>query len=116
MIVLSAGWHWHLNWAPFIIALIVLVVIAYFLVFPMLIAKAAKNRGRSSVLWFILSLLINPILAVLLLLAMGDTDAKRKERWMREELIRNRVQNNTATDSNSDNERLKQLLAQSRQS
>lgn len=82
----------------------------------MLVAKAARNRGRSGVLWFFLSLLINPILAVLLLLAMGDTDAKRKEKWMHEELIRTKVQNKTVADKNGDNEQLKKLLEQSRHS
>ena len=105
-----------MDWIPIIIGTIVLVVLAYFLAFPLLIAKAAKNRGRSGTLWFFLSLLINPILAVLLLLAMGDTDAKRKERWLFEEQVRNKTQNTPSTGSSDDNERLKKLLAQSRRS
>lgn len=117
MILLRYSWHWQMSWAPILIGLIVLVALAYFFLFPMLVAKAARNRGRSGVLWFILSLLISPVLTVLLLLAMGDTDAKRKERWMHEELIRNKVQNSpTSETSNADNDRLRKLLEQSRQS
>lgn len=106
-----------MNWAPILIGLIVLVVLAYFLLFPILVAKAARNRGRSGTLWFILSLLISPVLTVLLLLALGDTDAKRRERWMHEEQIRNRVPNHPSnTSSHEGNERLQKLLEQSRRS
>ena len=106
-----------MNWAPILIGLMVLVVLAYFLLFPILVAKAARNRGRSGTLWFFLSLLISPILTVLLLLAMGDTDAKRRERWMHEDQIRNRMPSQpTTTSSHEDNERLRKLLEQSRRS
>lgn len=118
MLLSNSGWHWQIDWTPFIIAAIVLVALAYFFAFPLLIARAAKNHGRSGVLWFIFSLFISPLLALLFLIALGDTDAKRKERWLREEQIKNMVQNRqpTTTSSNDDNDRLKQLLAQSRRS
>jgi type VI protein secretion system component VasK len=117
MIILGYGWQWHLDWTPIIIGLIVLLILAYFLLFPILVAKAARNRGRSGALWFLLSLLISPVLTVLLLLAMGDTDAKRKERWAHEEQIRNRMQNRqTTAASHEDNEQLRHLLEQSRRS
>ena len=115
--LLSYSWQWHMNWAPIVIGLIALVVIAYFLLFPILVAKAARNRGRSGTLWFLLSLLISPILTVLLLLAMGDTDAKRREKWQKEEHIRNSMPSHYPnTSSHEDNNHLKQLLEKSRHS
>ena len=115
MIQLNYSWQWQINWAPIIIGLIVLVFLAYFLLFPILVAKAARNRGRSGTLWFILSLLISPVLTVQLLLAMGDTDAKRMERWKREEQFRNQMSNrHTDSAKNEENDNLKRLLEQSR--
>ena len=118
MNLLSYGWTFHINWAPIIIGIIVLGVLAYCLAFPLLIAQAAKNHGRSGILWFLFSLIISPLLAVLLLIALGDTDSKRKERWLKEEAIRNRVYNNSssATTNKNDNEQLRRLLEQSRRS
>ena len=115
--ILEAGWHWEFNWGAFIIFLIAIVILAYFLAFPLLIAKAAKNRGRSGTLWFFLSILFSPLLVILLLIAMGDTDAKRKEKWMHEEMMRRPLQPQQPDDrSKQENERLKMLLAKSRKS
>ncbi len=106
-----------MDWTPVIIGLIGLVVLAYIFLFPMLVAKAARERGRSGALWFLLSLLISPLLTLLLLLVMGDTDARRRERWMQEEQLRGIMQNRpTSKTSHEDNERLRKLLAQSRRS
>ena len=116
-ILLRYGWQWQMDWTPVIIGLIGLVVLAYIFLFPMLVAKAARERGRSGALWFLLSLLISPLLTLLLLLVMGDTDARRRERWMQEEQLRGIMQNRpTSKTSHEDNERLRKLLAQSRRS
>lgn len=117
VMILATGWHWEFNWGAFIIFLIAIVILAYFLAFPLLIAKAAKNRGRSGTLWFFLSILFSPLLVILLLIAMGDTDAKRKEKWKHEEMMRKPIQTQQPDDhSKQENERLKKLLAQSRKS
>ena len=117
MILLSQGWHFHIDWAPIIVIVIIILALAYFLMFPLLIAKAAKNKGRSGFLWFVFSLFISPLLAILLLLVLGDTDARRREKAVEAERIRNRMQSiATSNSSQSENRRLQQLLEQSRHS
>ena len=118
MLILNSGWHWQVDWKPIIIFLIVLAIVAYVLAFPLLIATAAKKRGRSGFLWFVFSLVVSPILAILILLALGDTDEKRREKLMYEELLRCNVRtyhsvNNANNHTNSENERLRMLLEQS---
>lgn len=56
-----------------------------------LIAIVARKRGRSVWLWFFLSFVISPILVILLLLVLGETDEKHKERIAEEERIRKEI-------------------------
>lgn len=117
MTILYSGWHFHFDWEPLIVGVIILLVLAYCMFFPLLIAKAAKNKGRSGFLWFFFSLFISPLLAILLLLVLGDTDARRREKAYEAEHIRNTVHGNTVPKYNyEDNKELQQLLEQSRRS
>ena len=56
-----------------------------------LIDIVAQKRGRSTWLWFIISIFITIFFAVLLLLVLGETDEKRKERIAEDEHIRKGV-------------------------
>lgn len=49
-----------------------IVVIFFWLGFSIAVAVAADNRGRSSIGWFFLALLISPLLAGLFLLASSN--------------------------------------------
>lgn len=40
----------------------------------------ARRRGRSTVGWFIFSLLLSPILAIIILALLGDTERRKMER------------------------------------
>ena len=95
----------------FWIALIVLYVLA----FPLMVAHVANNQGRSGAGWFFLSLLISPVFAILVLIALGDTDEKRKQRAILDEQARNRVREEFAKRP-PDNSILQQRLEQSRNS
>lgn len=83
--------------------------------FPLLIAKAARKRGRSGFFWFLIALFISPLLAMLFLLLLGDTDAKRREKIVSEERLRNSIRSTpTQTSSGQENQRLQHLLQQTR--
>ncbi|MBR4217553.1 MAG: hypothetical protein IKR71_00720 [Bacteroidales bacterium] len=60
----------------------------FFFLWWKIIDIVAKKRGRSTWLWFFISIFISIILALLLLLVLGETDEKRKERIAEEERIR----------------------------
>jgi uncharacterized membrane protein len=48
------------------------LVVLVWIVFSLLLAVVANSRGRSPVGWFLLSLLISPLIAFVLLLVMAD--------------------------------------------
>lgn len=50
--------------------LIVILIIVFF--WNLLIAFLARRRGRSGLGWFILSFIIDPIIAMIILLCIGD--------------------------------------------
>ena len=52
---------------------VVAFVIWLSIVVPM---KMANNRGRSALLWVVISLLVSPLVAIIALFAMGDADTK----------------------------------------
>lgn len=65
----------------------ILILIGY-IALCMVSVSMAKKRGRSEIGWFILSFLFSPILGILLLTCLGETDSKREERIMQEEMWR----------------------------
>jgi hypothetical protein len=75
----------------FFIIILVFVGLAYLVAIPICVANIAQKQGRSAIGWFFLSILINPFFALLVLIALGDTDTKRLERAMDEERARDSV-------------------------
>lgn len=71
-----------------LILLLIFIGIAYVLLIPFFVAAIANKQGRSGVLWFFLSILLNPFFSILILIALGDTDEKRKQKVLEEEQIR----------------------------
>lgn len=77
-----------------VILFVLLVFIPIFIVLVIacsLCADAAKNRGRSYSGWLWIALLSSPLLAAVLLIALGETTQKRRERIMEEEELRELV-------------------------
>lgn len=76
-----------------IFLLIGLLAILFLSLIP---ASMARTRGRSQFGWFICSLLLSPLIAILILLCLGETDARRLEKIREEEELRAsiRKQNN----------------------
>ena len=56
-----------------------------------LCADGAKKRGRSYGGWLWLAFLCSPFLIAILLIAMGETEEKRKERIIEEEEVKEQV-------------------------
>ena len=73
--------------------MIILIIIGllYFFITPICVAAIANKQGRSGLGWFFLSFLINPLFAILVLVALGDTDEKLIEKAMKEERARESV-------------------------
>ena len=65
----------------FVLLLVVLVIIIW-LVIPLLIAKAAKERGRSFAGFFLLSVLFSPLIGGLILLLLGKNEEEIKRKGL----------------------------------
>ncbi|MFV0328449.1 MAG: hypothetical protein ACK5KL_01305 [Dysgonomonas sp.] len=63
-----------------IIAIIVNALILLYYVYEM----ACKN-GRSSLYWVVFSLCLTPIISIILLSCIGETEEKRRERLLKDE-------------------------------
>ena len=71
-----------------ILVLIVLLIVLLILLFPLLIARAAKNKGRSGVLWFFFALFTTPIIAGFFLLVLGDSKHKWEKDIIKQEKLK----------------------------
>lgn len=74
-----------------ILGLFLLFVAAIFIWLYALVGKAADKRGRSAGGWIIFALIFSPLAAWIVLLCLGDTDAKRHQKIIEEEELRQRV-------------------------
>ena len=91
-----AGAHWSFDTGVTAGFLLLILMVAPFLAMVICVATVAQNQGRNGLGWFFLSLLITPIFAILVLIAYGDTDAKRRQRAIDDERARNSVRNGYA--------------------
>ncbi|MBD8390373.1 hypothetical protein [Dysgonomonas sp. BGC7] len=64
------------------LSVLVIVVIIVLLVF---VSEMAITKGRSTIGWIILSLLLSPILCIVLLACLGETEEKRRERILKDQ-------------------------------
>jgi NSS family neurotransmitter:Na+ symporter len=68
--------------------LIVIALVLYFFVLPLGVAYVAKDKGRKNVLWYFLSIVLTPLFALLMLIALGDSGEKHRQRLIDDEHIR----------------------------
>jgi len=73
-----------------VLFLLVASIIVY-LWLHVLVAEAAKKRGRSGGGWVVLALFISPLGAWIILLCLGDTDEKRRQKIIEEEEWRQNI-------------------------
>ena len=82
----------------FIILFIVYVVLS-FIVIPV-----ATSKGRGGCSWFFLSLLISPIIVIIILLALGDTEELKQKRLIEQARIFAHYQNQGQFQNQSQNQ------------
>lgn len=70
---------------------IYLGIITFFLNF--VIAVIASEKGRSGFLWFVISVFFSPFVTMFLLLLVGDTKDKRREKFIEEEEFKTEYSN-----------------------
>ncbi|MDO5666016.1 MAG: hypothetical protein Q4G63_12285 [Bacteroidia bacterium] len=68
-----------------IVLIIVLLIVIGFIALCMIPTSMAKKRGRSQFGWFLFSFLFSPILGMIFLACLGETDQKRQEKIWEEE-------------------------------
>jgi len=62
-------------------------------IFCIIVGAAASNRGRSGFGYFILSLILSPLISFIILIALGDNKKIRRERIREEAEIKENVAN-----------------------
>lgn len=73
----------------FFAVLIMLAIIINALILLYYVYELACKNGRSSLYWIILSLCVTPIISIILLSCIGETEEKRRERlWKDEEYLK----------------------------
>lgn len=77
---------YYSNGSALLLVFIIIIILALLIGSCAVVASVAKRRGRSVVGWIIFSFFALP-LAIILLLCLGETDEKRKERLEDEALI-----------------------------
>jgi hypothetical protein len=85
----------------------IIIVLALLVGSCAVVASVAKRRGRSVVGWIIFSFFALP-LSIILLLCLGETDEKRKERLEEEALIQWQVWDRQNRLKEKENEQKKQ--------
>lgn len=83
------------DWKGLLIALAVISTTTFIITSYVITIKMANKRGRSNFVWFIFSILFSPLISMIFLALLGETDEKRHERIRDEETIRNLYRNNT---------------------
>lgn len=74
--------------SDFLFLLLCLFILLVFIALCMIPTSMAKKRGRSQFGWFLFSFLFSPILGMIILAFLGETEEKRKERIMEEVELR----------------------------
>jgi len=66
-----------------------IVLFAIWLSSSILTGVVASQKGRSPFIWVVLNILFTPIIALLALVALGDSDKKREHKRLKEEFTLN---------------------------
>lgn len=69
------------------------IVLLSLLLLALIPGLIASKKGRSFIGWYIFSVLLSPLIGLIVVLCLGESDEKRRERIIEEEKIRNSVRN-----------------------
>lgn len=64
----------------FLVILFFIAILVILLILIVYVYEMAINRGRSTFYWILFSLIFTPILSMILLACIGETEDKRRER------------------------------------
>ncbi|CCZ80578.1 hypothetical protein [Odoribacter laneus] len=73
------------NSMGFLAIAIILAIIVNALILLYYVYEMASKNGRSSFYWVVFSLCLTPIVSIILLSCIGETEEKRKERLLKDE-------------------------------
>lgn len=73
------------NSTGFFIVLGIIAIIVNALILLYYVHEMASKNGRSSFYWVIFSLCLTPIVSIILLSCIGETEEKRRERLLKDE-------------------------------
>ena len=65
-----------------------MAILIAFLLIGLVPAFIAKNKGRSFMGWYVISILLSPLIGLIAILCLGESDEMRKQRIIEEEKIR----------------------------
>ncbi|MFM5205992.1 hypothetical protein ACEUAW_17245 [Aeromonas veronii] len=63
------------------------MIVLMWLVFAFIVAILANNRGRHPLLWFLLSIVLSPLIAGIALLCMSNIKAEQEAERRHKELL-----------------------------
>ena len=69
------------------------IVLLSLLLLALIPGFIASKKGRSFIGWYIFSVLLSPLIGLIVVLCLGESDEKRRERIIEEEKIRNSERN-----------------------
>lgn len=90
----------------FFILILILEIVLTLTVYILLCripAKMAKNKGRSFNGWFWFSFLTNPLLGIIIVACLSETEQKRLQRLVEEEEIRQKIAKGDINSNNISN-------------
>ncbi|MFD2601760.1 hypothetical protein [Flavobacterium suzhouense] len=81
------------NLSSSVVFYILLFLLVLFVFICYVIAEMARQRGRSGLIWVLLSFVFSPFLCMVFLYFLGETDDKREEWIITAEQIKMRYKN-----------------------
>lgn len=73
------------NSIGFLAVILIIAIIVNALILLYYVYEMASKNGRSSFYWVVFSLCLTPIVSIILLSCIGETEEKRRERLLKDE-------------------------------
>ena len=79
------------NLSVFALVLIIIHLIIFYVSFLIVVVNMATDRGRSMSGWLIFSIFYSPMLGMLFLFCLGETEEHKRNRMLNEERIKKAI-------------------------
>lgn len=77
--------HLKMNYIGFVFGTIYLAVFILLIILLYYVYEMASERGRSLLFWIVFSVFLTPVLSIILLACIGETEEKRRKRLLKDE-------------------------------